>query len=390
MPNLSVFDADAYLQKVGLSDEDLRQTLMQYVGVGIEGVHPLYLALGADVVLQAHQQGIVLSANDFTDLPKLVNPAHELIERLLKYVGRDIRYAIHALSACRAFDFDLYCQLGEAMAFTATRSAFDLIVGFSFVIRSEKGGGIWYRLHDLLRRLDDELEYGQNQEAHEILEQHYRETGEIAEAIYHANRLDWKRGVQEWVKIFNGALGLSHYDQCIVLLEVRRELLVRDPFFLGNISQLEGQYFAQLARHAEAKQEYEEAIAFYDTVLSRAPDSINALNNKGLALQRLGNLQSGLSQHESALGSYARAIASFDAALSRAPEDIYALNNKGNALQRLGNLQIVVSQKQDALQNFQAALGLFERTLQLEPNNQPLRNQIEQLQVQLDKLSELC
>ncbi|MBC1329693.1 tetratricopeptide repeat protein, partial [Trichormus variabilis] len=70
-----------------------------------------------------------------------------------------------------------------------------------------------------------------------------------------------------------------------------------------------------------------------------APDYINALNNKGVALQSLGNLQTKLAQHPQAIQSYTSAIAAYDQALNLAPDYINALNNKGVALQSLGNLQ---------------------------------------------------
>lgn len=85
---------------------------------------------------------------------------------------------------------------------------------FSFVWEAQERGEDWYRIHDLLRRLDYEEDNETAREAHEVLEKYYREKGEIAEAIYHANRLDWERGVEEWVKEFDEKLKFSRYDEC--------------------------------------------------------------------------------------------------------------------------------------------------------------------------------
>ncbi|MDJ0708347.1 MAG: hypothetical protein QNJ46_34175, partial [Leptolyngbyaceae cyanobacterium MO_188.B28] len=322
-------DALAYLQQVGITDEELCRSLIAYASVEPDQVHPLHLGLGADVVLEANRQGAPLTANDFAAAPKFEEKSQVLIERLLKYVNEDVRYAIHALSACRAFNFELYGLLAEALKFSTERSAFDRLTRFSFVWRTEQRGQDWYRIHNLLRRLDDEQQNEQAQAAHVVLERYYRAQDEIAEAIYHANRLDWRRGVDEWVETFDRALELSRYEACRVLLGVRRELLIGNDFQLGRVSQSEGQYFQQLARYEEARQEYLEAIEAYDEALARAPDDINALNNKGNALASLGDLQRRLSQHPDALGSYQQAIEAYDEALARAPDDINALNNKG-------------------------------------------------------------
>jgi hypothetical protein len=66
-----------------------------------------------------------------------------------------------------------------------------------------------YRLHDLLRRLDDERGEDTTRRAHEVLEPYCRQREDIPEAIYHANRLDWRRGVDEWVETFDRALERS-------------------------------------------------------------------------------------------------------------------------------------------------------------------------------------
>jgi tetratricopeptide (TPR) repeat protein len=146
------------------------------------------------------------------------------------------------------------------------------------VWQAQQRGENWYRIHDLLRRLDDESGNETTRRAHEVLEQHYREKGEVAEAIYHANRLDWERGVEEWVEVFDAALKLSRNDQCRTLLEVRSDLLIQNDFYLGRISQSEADYFASLARYEEAKQEYLEAITAYEQDLSLIPRDTATLN----------------------------------------------------------------------------------------------------------------
>jgi tetratricopeptide (TPR) repeat protein len=304
-------------------------------------VHPFYLGLCADVVLAERKRGLELLSSDFARIPKLENKTAELTDRLLLYVDREVRYAVHSLSACRAFDEDLYIKLGAGCHFQASSANFEILTSFSFVWKEPQRGEKWYRIHDLLRRLDADRDNEKTRRAHEVLEQHYRELGNAAEAIYHANRLDWLRGVKEWVTVFEEALRLSRYGECESLLAVRSELWIKSDFWLGRISQSEGDYYARLARYAEAKQEYLEAVAAYDRqiIIIITPDDDATLNNKGIVLGCLGKLQARLSEFEAAKQFYLDAIAAFNSALEIAPKDIAALNNKGIGLQSLGDLQ---------------------------------------------------
>src|SRR6476469_1668125 len=301
--------------------------------------------------------------------PKLENKTAELTDRLLSYVDREVRSAVHSLSASRAFDEDLYVKLGADCHFQASSANFEILTGFSFVWKSQKRGDNWYRIHDLLRRLDADRDDPKTRKAHEILERHYREVGNVAEAIFHANRLDWQRGVEEWKEVFDEALEKSRYGECKSLLEVRDELWIKSDYWLGRVSRSEGDYYAQFARYVEAKQEYLEAVAAYNSALLIASDDINALNNKGNALQSLGKLQAKLSEFEAAKLSYFEAIAACNSALLIAPDFICALNSKGIALLRLGNLQAILSEFEAAKQSYFEALAACNSALLIAPDD---------------------
>jgi tetratricopeptide (TPR) repeat protein len=367
--HFSPTDARDYLQKADVKDAALQQSLIDYASVAAEEVHPLYLGLCADVVLAARAQGKFLTPDDFQTAPETPDKSKALINRLLRYVDKEVEVAVHALSACRAFDFELYLKLGQALHFHATRAAFfDILTRFSFVWQAQRRGENWYRIHDLLRRLDDESGNETTRSAHEVLEQHYWERGEVAEAIYHANRLDWEQGVVEWVVMFDQALEESNYQECRTLLEVRSDLLIQSNFHLGNVSSAEGDYLARLARYTEAKQEYLEAVTAYAQNLTLTPDDTAILNNQGNVLQKLGNLQAELSQHEQALQSYTEAIATYSRFLALAPDNIDALNNQGTALQSLGDLQTHLSQQEQALRSYQEAITRYSQILTLAPD----------------------
>ena len=343
--HLSAADARDYLRKAEIYKADLPDAVIRYASVNPDDswknlqIHPYYLGLCADVVLAERRREIELLSSDFARIPNLENKTADLTDRLLSYVDREVRYAVHSLSACRAFDEDLYIKLGAGCHFQAGSANFDILTNFSFVWKERQRGEKWYRIHDLLRRLDADRDNDQTRRSHEVLEGYYRELGNAAEAIYHANRLDWERGAKEWVTVFEKASRLSRYGECESLLAVRSELWINSDFQLGLISQWEGNYYAQLARYAEAKQEYLEAVAAYDRQIILTSDYIAALNNKGSALGSLGKLQAELREFEAAKQFYLDAITAFEKVLEIALNDNYALNNKGNALRCLGDLQ---------------------------------------------------
>jgi hypothetical protein len=130
--------------------------------------------------VKARAQGKFLTPDDFQTAPETPDKSKALINRLLIYVDKEVEVAVHALSACRAFDFELYLKLGQALHFHATRAAFfDILTRFSFVWQAQRPGENWYRIHDLLRRLDDESGNETTRRAREVLEQHYRDKGEL-------------------------------------------------------------------------------------------------------------------------------------------------------------------------------------------------------------------
>ena len=372
--HLSPADARDYLQKVEIDKADLADAVIRYASVNPDEswenlqVHPFYLGLCADVVLAERRRGIELLSSDFARIPKLENKTAELIDLLLKYVDREVRFAVHSLSSCRAFDETLYMKLGAGCHFLASSANFEILTSFSFVWKSEKWGDNWYLIHDLLRRLDAERDNPKTRRAHEFLEGYYRELGDAAEAIFHANRLDWERGVHEWEEVFEEALGLSRYGECESLLGVRGELWIKSDFGLGRISQFEGDYYTQLARYAEAKQEYLEAVAACDRELILTPDDEGTLNNKGNALRSLGDLQAQLSEFEAAKLSYCEAIAAYNSALIIAPDYISALGNKGIGLQRLGELQALLSEFEVDKLSYLEAIAAYNSALIIAPD----------------------
>jgi len=372
--HLSAADARDYLHKVEIDKADLADAVIRYASVNPDDswdnlqVHPFYLGLCKDVVLEKRKQGIELLSSDFAQVPRLENKTEKLTERLLSYANLEALSAVHSLSACRAFDEDLYRKLGTGCHFQPTIANFKILTNFSFVWKEPQRGEKWYRIHDLLRRLYAERDNPTTREAHKVLEQHYRELGNAAEAIYHANRLDWEQGAQEWVAVFEQALRLSRYGECESLLAVRGELWIKSDFGLGRISQPEGDYYAQLTRYVEAKQEYLEAVAAYDRQLILTADDDTTLTNKGLVLGKLGELHAQLSEFDTAKQYYSEALAALYSVLQLAPNCLMALSNIGMALESLGNLQ-AQHECEAAKHNYSEAIAVYNSALLIAPDD---------------------
>ncbi len=217
-------DARKYLQEIGIEDEQLGEQLINYARLDQGLVHPLYLGLCGDIVRSAYSQGKTLTAGDCQLMSESQQKLKILVERLLKYVDEEIADAIDALCACRAFERELYFQLGRALKFNPSHAAFDCLINFSFVWSLKQRGRDWYRLHPLIRRLKAEENRQMTGDAHAFLEQYYRERENIAEAIYHAIFQDWRRGVGEWLEVFQTATGEGNFELCRILEEIRKEL----------------------------------------------------------------------------------------------------------------------------------------------------------------------
>lgn len=363
--NLAATDALAYLQKVDISDDALHESIVTYASLKEDEVHPLYLGLCADVILEARAKGISLTSGDFQKTPELKVKSEFLINKLLKYTDSDIKYAIHALSACREFDFQIYQLLGENLEFTTDRPTFEHLIGFSFIKHIEQAGKISYRIHDLLRRLDDNPRI---EASHRLLTKYYKGKNDF-EAIYHVNQLDSEQGINQWLNAFHEALGLSQYNLCRALLDIRRDLVIKEDFDLGQISYAEGQYFQDLASYIVSQQKYVEAIEAYSQTLKKDPNNTTTLLCRGNALSESANVYFIQANYDCALSEYKAAISDYNRALELIPENFKVLNNKAVVLEKLASLQTTLSKYQDSIDTYNDVIDIYEHSLNINPND---------------------
>ena len=92
------------------------------------------------------------------------------------------------------------------------------------------------------------------------------------------------------------------------------------------------------------KQDFEEAIKFYDRILNENPNYVDALTNKGVALGALGN--------------HKDSIALCNKAIEINPKNVNALTNKGVSL--------------GYIRKYNEAIEWLNKALNLDPHNQVL------------------
>jgi len=362
--HLSYEDASSFLQRTGIVDVPMQHALIEYASVSAREIHPLLLRMCAEVVHAAIDKKIPIEPSNFHTHLHSSMRIPELLATLLKYVDVNLEYAIRALSACRAFTQDIYIILGRELGFQSTLPNFHVLRSFSFVWEGSRQG--WLHIHLLVRRLLRERPDEVIRQADEVMEKYYRERArageELAkvEAIYHANHLDWKRAVDEWVEVFESALESGRYDLCHALQEIRNELDVKTDFTYGKVCLTEGDYFANLSRHDEAIKTYVEAIDAFDRAMGNVPDQIGAQNKKGLALAKLGDVQATLAKNNKAIESYKKAVDACEATLKLDSSFFEAYNNKGWALSSLGDVQAGRSLHKEAIQSYREATNAFD------------------------------
>jgi hypothetical protein len=176
-----------------LVDKNLRNALIKFASVKPNQAHPLFLRLCVDLV----REGKCRTCEDFSNLPSDEPKLKVLRERLLSNVNKEIRYAVEALSAALDFDYTIYKMLGDKLQLQPTRASFDVLTRFSFVEQLDKGR---YRIHDLLRRLDNESGNEMTRQAHQVLAQYYWDNN-LKHAIYHRFIGDGNEGFNELISI---------------------------------------------------------------------------------------------------------------------------------------------------------------------------------------------
>ena len=91
---------------------------------------------------------------------------------------------------------------------------------------------------------------------------------------------------------------------------------------------------------------FEQSLGFFDKSLSKDPNNVEIITNKGSALRKLGNLQGSISY--------------YDLALKIDPDFVPAINNKANALASLGK--------------YSESISLYEKVIEKNPHYDAAKN----------------
>jgi len=376
-------DALSYVAKTGITDGDLQRGLIDIARVMPDDIHPLYLALAVDVARRAAEKGTPLGPTDLCHATDMDTVGRRLLDLLLKYADEEVRDAVRALGACRSFDEDLYEHLGRHLTFHATKAAFRTLVGFSFVWETERVERGQYRIHDLVRRLLHERDEAGTRKAHEELERFYRDrsaSGEIADALeylYHANRVDWKRGIAEWISTLDETLHYGRYDICASLLTLRDELIVDSHYWTARVSMTQGEYFQKQGRYLEAAQAFQDASdAGREASVSDTDDVEEGLLVEAAALGRLGEIANIQARYQDSDNLFQAADAVHDHIAQRFPISAVAQHNRGTALQARGQLQLRRGMLDTAASSFEQAEVLHRKVAIQDPGLVATHNEL--------------
>jgi tetratricopeptide (TPR) repeat protein len=309
------------------------------------------------------------------------NKEDALIDRLLRYVEMDVDYAVRSLSACRVFDRGLFVHLGQALNFLATNAQFEVLIRFSFVWRIENSAQqSGYRVHDLLRKVLYQRRDPLHMMAHEALEAYYVQLGEQGdpnagtEAIYHANRLDWRRGVNKWIATIEDTLFSGQFETCRTLLEIRSALIVAGNHEESTMLRLEGDFLRRIGRHIEANEKFQQAREYSIRAINDDPNSALSWLNKAETLIRLGDHEFNLTDFNESRENYTEAIVAAEQALALNPNWDKALKAKGYAHQALGLLEVRLSEFEQAATSYTKSIAAYDAALQVSPTYTPARH----------------
>ncbi len=363
--NLSEQNAQEYLQRAKIDDATMRGVVCRSAEVEPGQVHPLFLGLCADIILEAAQSGVVLGPDEFAKSPKAADIGPALVARLIRYADPDTADAVRSLSACRAFDRDIYFELADGVRFHGTGATFRKLTSFSFVSPAEGRPVGSYRIHELLRKLIHDSNDDLERRANEVLERYYRGLAgpaARAEAIYHATRLDRKRGVREWVEVFDWALWTSDYSLCRALLGLRGALGIKGHLESGMLARCEADFLRTRALYSESDREYKRARKLFDHA-KREADSLELQKHLALLLNSHGSLQSELSQFSEGIASYKKVLEICDRAPEAANDDVELYVLKADAHLGLGDANIWLAKSKAAIDSYSAGTAIYDQVL---------------------------
>jgi tetratricopeptide (TPR) repeat protein len=356
-------DAGDYLSRAGITDPSIVAVLLQNAEIGADQIHPLYLALCTDAVLEAKKRNLNPSAAEFSRDTAISTEGEPLSQQFLNYFDDETARALRALSACRSFDYEIAAALCKGLGITLSQQDFAGITAYSFV---QEYGGMW-RIHSMLRGI---LEGSRDQtfiKAHALLVEYYKNlSGEAdglsatIEAIYHLNNLDWKSGIAFFLSVFRGLLSGMQAAYCGLLLGVLCNLTVGTTEAYADIMRARAQYFTLVGAHPYAMAALLEArSALTDEKTADSPE----------IKEQLASVYLEMAETAQTLQMDAHAI-EYGTACCRLCEEIFSAGKANRKMVALGLMSLVrLADYYMSMKNLDAAVELCKAALQFGTDN---------------------
>jgi tetratricopeptide (TPR) repeat protein len=283
-------EAVQYLTNVGIEEDLAIEKITSNAEINENDISPLYLATCAEILKNDLEDSNGFKFELLKEKMTLIND--DILMRLLCYVSDELYDSIRALSACRAFDWNIYCIVGGSLGFSTSPSKFNALVNFSFV---DKHDNNYYSINQLIRHIFHDQSDEMTLKSHGTLYKYYEKiednlSMDIVDQIYHKCYLKLDQGISIWLKIFQHALLNDRIDICNELNKVLKEFNIKDNYDQGLLSFVLGMYFEKTLNYSGALQSYSNATDLLLIDLKEHKFE-NKLFNTGLAFYFLAKLQ---------------------------------------------------------------------------------------------------
>ncbi|MCK9395824.1 MAG: SEC-C domain-containing protein [Methylobacter sp.] len=373
---ISLADARESLEKRGITDGALRESIVRFTEVECSEVHPMYLGICADAVQSKLEKGIAISPDEFKDAVSPEKLGEEVLHRLLSDVSGTLQPAIVALSVCRSFNYTLYRELAQNnLGSSGERAVFEqVLTKYSFI---KKLSAESFQVHQLIRKLIEEIPVfaSEIRTARKVLENYFRSLARngddvaLTEAIYYANQLDAERGQEEWLDTFRNALDQCQWFLCNRLGELSRELTFTTEVGLVKAMHLMGRYYQKISRYTDAQASYLNAVNQIDILVGDEQKDADLFATHCDILNDMVELLSFLSEHEKAEVCFQKALAAYEKAMQYPGCSASVYNGKSELFNVYGYAKQRVSDLAAAEKLYVDAAEVGDQALVIDRNN---------------------
>lgn len=372
---ISFNDARESLEKKNIRDTALQDAIIRFTEVEHGEVHPMYLGICADAVIQRTNTGVEVYPEEFKLVVEPERLGEEVLCRLLSDVSGTLQPTIVALSVCRSFNYDTYQELvRKCFAGDCSKPIFDqILTTFSFV---KKLSGENFQIHNLVRKLIERIPdfSSEIKRAKEILESYYRtkaregSPGLLTEAIYFSNQLNPERGEKEWLETFSQALAKCDWLLCDRLSDLSQDFTFVDGIGLAKAKHLQGRFFQLCSRHSDAEASYLGALEQIES-LAMEERTTEVLELHFYILSALADLLCFLFRHEKVDEYFQKALEAYNVVIINPPFNAAVHSKKGSLLNSYGYYKVRASESKAAERYYDDGIAACELAIDFDPTS---------------------